>query len=307
MDKQTFYSELSERLVRLEVGRDYIERHLKQFDGYFEGKSEDEIMHEIDKLGDLDRVAARIKRMTDKIQSDEAAAKTEAPGVQKPQETKEEKKPQKRVPIPNITPDQSIEITDEDEDVFVKKQEGRPFVRPEVTPEPVPTNQPELNGKRRGSHEDNYLNRITDTVPDEETIKKNRTKFWIIFAATSPIIASILAATAAVFALIFFAIAIMIILAVAMLVAVTAIGTLVSLFGLIFGAAQMLASLPIGLYECGLAIMIGSAAMFVGILIYNFAIRLLPFAAHWLLVFMRYVFKKYRQLFVFLKKEVIGL
>ena len=307
MDKQTFYSELSERLVRLEVGRDYIERHLKQFDGYFEGKSEEEIMNEINKLGDLDRVAARIKRMTDKIQSDEAAAKAEAPQVQKQQEKTDERKSKKRIPVPEIVSNHNIETTDNDEDVFVKKQEGRPFVRPEITPEPAQINPSEQNGKRRGSHEDNYLNRITDTVPDEETIKKNRTKFWIIFAATLPITVSILVATAGIFALIFFAIAILIILAVAALVAVTTVGTLLSLFGLIFGAAQMLASLPIGLYECGLAIMIGSGAMFVGILIYNFAVRLLPFAAHWLLVFMRYVYKKYRQLFVFVKKEVIGL
>lgn len=305
MDKQTFYAELSDRLVRLDVGRDYIERHFKQFDGYFQGKSEEEIAHEIEKLGDLDRVAARIKRMTDKIRTEEAVAK----------ETKEKSQIEKGMSVDRIPPAVDVEsdsqaatevTVEEEQDVFVKKASGKPIGQPPVSVAEN-DNSALASGKKRGSHDDSYLNRITEAVPDEETIRKNRTKFWVLFALTLPITAAILAATGAVFAFVFFIIAVLIIASVAALVAVTAAGTLISLFGLIFGAAQMLSAVPIGLYECGLAIMIGSAAMFVGILIYNFAVRLLPFAARWLLIFMRFVFKKYRQLFVFLKREVIGL
>ena len=71
MDKQTFYNQLSEKLSEVGVGKEYISRHLRQFDGYFEGKSDEEISAEIDKLGSLDKLATRIKRMTDKLMDDE--------------------------------------------------------------------------------------------------------------------------------------------------------------------------------------------------------------------------------------------
>ena len=67
MDKKTFYKELTERLKALDLGPEYIDRHINQFEGYFKGKSDEQVEAEIAKLGDLDRVAARIKRMTDKV------------------------------------------------------------------------------------------------------------------------------------------------------------------------------------------------------------------------------------------------
>mgnify|MGYP000688562030 FL=1 len=67
MDKQTFYAQLAGKLTELGVGEEYINRHLTQFDGYFSDKSDEEVSEEIAKLGSIDRVAARIKRITDKI------------------------------------------------------------------------------------------------------------------------------------------------------------------------------------------------------------------------------------------------
>lgn len=318
MDKQSFYKELSGRLEVLGVDKEHIDRHLKQFDGFFDGKNDEEVEKEIEKLGDLDRVAARIKRMTDKIISAEkeeaksasaavadvpASTEKEADVVAEAPQKAPARKRAKVLDELNQLPDKKAPSTDFDDGVSA------------VTPDKIASSldTAERNasidavGKKRGNDDVAFLDEVATVAPDDETIEKNRRKFWIIFAAVSPITLAALALLAGLFAFAFFMIAILIILSVAALVAITACGTLISVFGVIFGAAQIISSMPIGLYEIGLSIMIGSVAMFAGILVYNFAVRLMPLAARWLLVFMRFLIKKIRQLFVYLKKECIGL
>jgi len=335
MDKQTFYSELTERLTKLGVGRHYIERHMKQFDSFFEGKSEEEISCEISRLGDLDRVAARIKRMTDKIVEQEQSRPSDEPseteGEAPASETENndvtgaESSPEQMDMVASSANESAIdastveEISEpepmfDDEDIISftpidKEAEGDVEQAPMMM-EPqdeIPDEKPRDHGRKRGELAVSDPGRIVKTTLDEETVRKNTVKFWLLFVLALPITLAILAVTVAVFAMIFFVIAVLIIAFVAALVAVTAVGTLVSVFGLIFGVAQMMSSLPIGLYECGLSIIIGSSAMFVGILLYNVAVRLLPFIAKWLLVLFKFIFRKYKELFVYLKKECIGL
>jgi len=162
-------------------------------------------------------------------------------------------------------------------------------------------------GHKRGREADVDPDHMVRSDLDEELVRKNTKKFWLLFAVTSPITLVVLGATAAAFALLFFLIAVLIIAFVAGLVAVTAAGTLISVLGLIFGVVQAITTLPIGLYECGLSIMIGASAMFVGIVLYNIAVRLLPYAAKWALLLVKLVIRKYKELFVYLKKECIGL
>lgn len=309
MDKQTFYKELTSRLTSLDLSPEYIERHINQFEGYFKGKTDEQIEAEIAKLGDLDRVAARIKRMTDKV-----IAEAQAEQIRKEAEENEAvanrsstELNQEYVPAEEAVNDYpSSEKNDEDVQIA-----GEISIDQEISNEGgTESHQVETHGTKRGSafptvktHE----NTVRNAPIDPEQIEKNRKKFWIIFAATLPISITILAATAAAFALAFFAIAMLILIATGGVVAITAGGTAVTLFGLIFGVSQMITSLPIGLYECGIAINIGAVSLFAGILVYNFAVRLMPYAAKWLFVFMKYVFRKYRELFVYLKKECIGL
>lgn len=87
MDKQTFYAQLAGKLTELGVGEEYINRHLTQFDGYFSDKSDEEVSEEIAKLGSIDRVAARIKRITDKMISDESQTESPADAVSAPEES----------------------------------------------------------------------------------------------------------------------------------------------------------------------------------------------------------------------------
>ncbi len=321
MDKQTFYSELSEKLLALGLSSEYIERHLSQFDGYFNGKSDIEVEAEIARLGDLDRVAARIKRMTEKAineakEENEAKSRAEAEAQIVNRETDDALPVDTHTSVSNSTVNSSESSDDNtpslDDDVVVFGQ-ATGSDNGESTDDSVQNlvenGSSEEHGTKRGSVTlvENKQVSVTAANIDPEQIEKNRKKFWILFAITLPITLAVIAATAAGFALTFFAIAVVILIAIGGLVFITAAGTLVSVFGLIFGVSQMLASVPIGLYECGVAIMIGAVAIFLGILVYNFAVRLMPYAAKWLLVFLRYVARKYRELYVYLKKECIGL
>jgi len=332
MDKKTFYAELTKRLDVLGVSRELVERHIKQFDSYFEGKNEDEIRSEIERLGDLDRVAARIKRMTDKLAEREMmesstenapteTASTESVDVQKepafvsiPSETvvAEENGGSEPEPVDEASSaDDAQESSVSDDDVITFTPVRRSDVyRDEMTAgdaeQEAELPNPVYEGRKRGETEPEVSDQDSPSI-DENALRKRRTLFWTIFVLTLPFTLALCGVGAALFAIVFFAIAVLMIGLIAILVGITAIATLVSVFGIIFGVSQMLSSLPIGLYECGLAIVFGSLSMFVGILIYNVAVRLLPFAAKWLLVFFKYLCRKIKQLFIYLKKECIGL
>ena len=308
MNKQTFYKELTDRLTALELGPEYIQRHINQFEGYFGGKTDEQVEAEIAKLGDLDRVAARIKRMTDKVIAEAQAEQgtKEKAKVNDIANRSEEELGDAPAENPAET---SNKKEDSDEGVNVVSEEK---IRTQFDTEEdnVKSFDPESHGTKRGSRgviKADPSTTVKNAPIDPAIIDKNRKKFWIIFAATSPITLVVLLATAAAFAFAFFAIAMLILLATGAVVAITAGGSAITLFGLIFGVSQMITSVPIGLYECGIAINIGAISLFAGILVYNFAVRLMPYAAKWLLVFMKYVFRKYRELFVYLKKECIGL
>ena len=315
MDKQTFYSELSARLVSMGLSQEQIKRNTDQFDNYFNGKTDDDISIEISKLGDLDRVAARIKRMT--IKASEPQKEQQKEEIKEPEQNpdfNEENVPDDEGVVYENTANSNGNIdnppSDFDDDMQIANEK---FSSREIKADNFDNDGfeygGEAHGTKRGSLQasSDIKKSLAESKLDTETVLKNRRKFWIIFIATLPITLSILAATAAAFALVFFMIAVVILISVGVLALLTAGGTLISVFGLIFGASQMFASLPVGLYECGIAICMGSIALFVGILVYNFAVRLMPFAAKWLLVFMKYVTRKYRELYVYLKKECIGL
>ena len=306
MDKQTFYAELTERLLNVGLSQEFVDRHLAQFDSYFKGKTEEEIASEIKKLGDLDKVAARIKRMAEKASNEEFDNSSDAKhcdGHNEPIIVNREENEMKEDAQGITSTDNAPDNLDDDVIVFDKIPDDNADTGSEGADA-----HNEVHGTKRG--EAVILDAdgsITVAPIDPETIAQNRRKFWAIFVLALPITLSVIAATAAGFALMFFALGIIILVSIGALIFVTAAGTLVSVFGLIFGVSQMLTSVPIGLYECGVAIMIGAFALAIGILVYNFAVRFMPLVAKWLMKFVRFIIQKYRELYVNLKKECIGL
>lgn len=309
MDKQTFYTQLSEKLSELGVSDEYIARHLRQFDSIFSEINDEEIEEKIAQLGSIEHVAARIKRMTDKMISNDEQKKENGDkdiNVSSEEPLSNNQPSEDREKIAN-TEKFACDITNNQMSNTIsglKKVDNNE--KPPVNTEPEADFMEESFLNPEIENVDSQISSLSPP-PDEETERKNTIKFWLIFALTLPISLSLVFAIVFVFATAFFSIAMLIIVAVALLVAITAVATVTSVFGLIFGVAQALSCLPIGLYECGLSVIIGSLAMFVGILVYNFAVRLMPYAAKWLKIFAKYVYKKLKALYIYLKKECIGI
>ncbi len=406
MDKKTFYAELVSKLSALEVSQGYIEAHIIVFEKMFSELSEDDIAQIIEKLGDLDILAQRIKATEENEQkeasievsnepvdplvdeptpfesdganhaeddvillpADDVLAEFEEiplvdeedilnmsadflsePGVlssaREPElltyeEVADAGEAQAFVPAqphsadlavddPEIASDapngDSVDVTQpsmefEGDNVISFTPVSRDHVysddasvsdNPEKMTEVQEKASPAKRDKRRKKKQkekpSEMLSAWEDDIADVNAGRaRSLGKFWLFFLISFPIALAAMISTVVVFTVLFFLIAVLIILFVAALVAITAVGTLVSVFGLIFGVAQMLTSPPIGIYECGLAIMFGSAAMFVGILIYNIAVRLLPFIAKCLLRLFKLIFRQIKRFYVFFERRYIG-
>jgi len=143
-----------------------------------------------------------------------------------------------------------------------------------------------------------------DEVPVHELPQvKGTPAFWAIFILTLPITIPIILAIFAILFCTIAAMAVMIVGLIGALIGIVAAGSALSLIGIVYGVTQTFTTLPIGLYEIGLGVLIGGIAMLAGILVYNFAVRFLPFAIKGVIIFIKFVIKKIKYLFYFLKKE----
>ncbi len=142
--------------------------------------------------------------------------------------------------------------------------------------------------------------RLPDYVEEEQI--PNSKLFWILFVVTANIWIPLGLFALALFAAAWLGIAALMVGAIACMVALVAAGSALALVGIIYGIVQLFTSLAVGLYEIGLGIVIIGAVMLSGILIYNFAIRVVPILFSLLYKFFRYCLKKLKQLFNFLRK-----
>lgn len=135
---------------------------------------------------------------------------------------------------------------------------------------------------------------------------KNRIIFWCAVALLSPLILFLIAVVLGVFLFAFFVMASVIAACIVALVAIVGAGTGIALFGLIYGTTQLFSAAAAGLYEIGIAIKVIGVSLFSGILLYNVAIRLMPYLMHYLYEFFCFVVRKGVQLFQFIKRECTG-
>ena len=128
--------------------------------------------------------------------------------------------------------------------------------------------------------------------------------FWVIFFCCIPILFVLLGVIVSIFALLFFGLIALILLLVAALAVAVAIGSGVSLIGIIYGVIQFFSAggfTAVGLYEAGMGILAAGITMLVGVLIYNAAIRFIPFVMKKLRVLFKFIFKKLGVLAEYLK------
>lgn len=145
----------------------------------------------------------------------------------------------------------------------------------------------------------------TPTGKDKTT--KGVAIFWSVLIVTLPITLTLFVAILALFGMAFLGLVLAIIGLVAALIGVVAAGCGLALVGIIYGITQLFSFVAAGLYEIGLGVMIISAALFGGVVLYNLAIRFLPWVMKWLTVFFAFVFHRLRNLFYLARRECYKL
>lgn len=132
------------------------------------------------------------------------------------------------------------------------------------------------------------------------TAREGGSAFWLLFAATLPLTIAALLAAAAVFSFIFVFLFFIIAGLIGALIAYVSAGTLITLVGIGYGGYQMAlaGAFAAGLYEVGLGICVGAVTIAGSIIIYNIAVRLIPWIIKNIVNLFFYLIKKLKDLFV---------
>ena len=146
-----------------------------------------------------------------------------------------------------------------------------------------------------------------DDNGNTESSGNGPTIFWVTFGVTLPITLALLLIAFGAFVAAFGALIGIIVCLVALLIAIVAAGAAASLVGIIYGITQLFSFPAAGIYEIGLGVMVAGAVLFASILIYNLAIRFIPWVISWLAVFFKYSCKKLIVLFNYVRKECYKL
>ncbi|MBR5515804.1 MAG: hypothetical protein IKU52_06345 [Clostridia bacterium] len=139
--------------------------------------------------------------------------------------------------------------------------------------------------------------------------KKKREKvkgtplFWTLFILTLPITLPLLLSIAVLFGIAYVAVTGIIIAFAAAMISCVAIGTALSLIGIIYGITETLTVPVLGAFEIGLGVAIGGITILVSVLLYNIAIRFAPFLYKCITRLAKFVIEKLLDLFYIAKKE----
>jgi len=155
---------------------------------------------------------------------------------------------------------------------------------------------------------------LNHTARNSSTSKKetvNASKgfyiFWITLVLTLPLTLALAAAFFGAFLGAFAGLAAAIVGLIAVLIALVAVGSAVSLVGIIYGVTQLFSFRAAGIYEIGLGIIVIGVVMLVSILLYNIAIRFLPWVIKKVAVLFCFTCRKIVELFFFVRRECYKL
>ena len=223
-------------------------------------------------------VADLLKDGDEEVKQAEPVQKKATPAAdKKPAEAKKptaEKKPaevkkpaEKKAPASNKPTEQKAPA--EKKAPIDKDIDAKP-VTPEEMREKAPTERLPLKPMHSGNGPLRTPGKITE--------KQDHTNFWILFWALSPLWLLLFAGMTLLVAAMIITFVACILVLVAALIAVVVAGTALSLVGIIYGATQLFsdATFAIGLYELGQGIVIGGGTIFIGIILYNLAVRFNP-------------------------------
>ena len=144
-------------------------------------------------------------------------------------------------------------------------------------------------------------------APGRDVTTRGMLIFWIGLFLTLPLTIGLAAVLFGTFAALFVGLSALIVALIAVLIAVAACGAGVALVGIIFGVTQLFTFLAAGIYEIGLGIMVAGAVLFVSILLYNIAIRFLPWLITNLGNLLGWICGKIKNLFFVVRRECYKL
>lgn len=137
--------------------------------------------------------------------------------------------------------------------------------------------------------------------------QKGMLTFWGLLILTLPITLALLAIVLGTFALLYITLIVGIIGFIAALIGVAACGGGLSLIGIIYGITQLFSNVPAGIYEIGLGVIVAGLAVFTAVLLYNAAVRFLPWVMRWLTVFFSFVMDRLKYCFCLIRRECYKL
>ncbi len=143
--------------------------------------------------------------------------------------------------------------------------------------------------------------------PGSDVTTRGMLTFWVGLFLTLPITLALAVVLFGAFGALFAGLAGLIVGLIVVLIAVAACGAGVSLVGIVFGITQLFSFLSAGIYEIGLGIMVAGAVLLVSILLYNIAIRFLPWVIARLADLLGFVCGKLKNLFFVVRRECYKL
>ena len=149
------------------------------------------------------------------------------------------------------------------------------------------------------------VRRTTESIDlfDGEKTKKSNWLFYVFAVILVPIVAVIGAILFAIVLTLWLALAVVSTLLIVAVFGISAVGALFSLLGIIYGLIELVGgNIPGAMFEIGLALTVGSIVLFVGIIIYNVAVRFVPFIIKKLGVLLVLIFKSFGKAFRKFKK-----
>lgn len=184
--------------------------------------------------------------------------------------------------------------------------------RPTAAPQPqrtvgvhnAPKPQPQKSEKQKIAYADRgNVTRLQEKTYWGEGSEEGVRRFRIILGVSALPIAVLLLAYAVIALGLIVLMPVLMAVFVIGLVVWVAVGSLVALVAVIYGVSQLFIVMPIGMFELGLGVAAIGVTMFIGILMYNIAVRLLPFLLRQFIRFQS-VFKGFLQdLYYYVKGE----
>ena len=293
MELNIFMRELESALIERGISGETAKKHVSNLRRTFTSDDLSEI-EAIQSGSEIEQLADSISLILSKS-TRKAVVQPQAdditPSTQAPQKPAAPKQPQQTAQNPRSAASVSA---------VQHRSVSRPS--PAVPPQEVPAPKPKRQQIEIPDDDEYY-----SYAPGKDVTTRGMLLFWVGLFLTLPLTLVLGAVLFGSFGVLFVGLAAMIVALIAVLIVVAACGAGVSLVGIIFGITQLFTFLSAGIYEIGLGVMIAGAVLFVSILLYNIAIRFLPWLISLLGNFLGWICGKIKTLFYVVRRECYKL